>query len=101
MLAWQVPPSTILVGAQSVAGRDMPLEHLAAPAAFQANDIIAVNRSTDRHSRCSPSIDFGCRFTKADERLMNGRDQRREFVGSDLVPPNIGRGDFRSEFSIN
>jgi hypothetical protein len=43
MFTRQVPASTILVDAQSMAGRDMLSEHLAVPAAFQADDIIAVN----------------------------------------------------------
>jgi hypothetical protein len=43
MFTPQVPASAILVNAQSVVGREMPSEHLAASAAFQADDIIAVN----------------------------------------------------------
>ena len=66
--------ATILIDAQSMAGREMPLEHLAAPAAFQANDIIAVDGSPDRHCRRSLFVEFGYRFTKADEGLMHGRD---------------------------
>ena len=68
------PPRTILVDAQFMAGSKMPPEHLAAPAAFQAHDIIAVNGSTDRHRGYSLTVDFGCRFAKACERLMNSQD---------------------------
>jgi hypothetical protein len=42
MLTRQVPASAILVNAKSMVGREMPSEHLAASAAFQADDIIAV-----------------------------------------------------------
>lgn len=49
MLSGQFPASTILVDAQSMPGQEMPSEHLAAPAAFEANDVIAVNRSPDWH----------------------------------------------------
>jgi hypothetical protein len=57
-----------------MAGSERPSEHLAAPAAFQANDIIGVNRSPDRDSECPLTVEFGCRFTEADERLTNDRD---------------------------
>jgi hypothetical protein len=43
MVTGEVPPSTILIYGNSMAGCDMPLEHLAAPATVQAHDIIAVN----------------------------------------------------------
>jgi hypothetical protein len=43
MLKGEFPASTTLLDAQSVAGSEMPSEHLAAPAAFQADEIIAVN----------------------------------------------------------
>jgi hypothetical protein len=43
MFSRQVPASAILVDAQSMAGSEMASEYLTAPAAFQTNDIIAVN----------------------------------------------------------
>jgi len=43
MVSAEFPAGTILVDAQSMSGREMPSEHLAAPAAFQANDVIAVH----------------------------------------------------------
>jgi hypothetical protein len=57
-----------------MAGREMPSKHLAAPAAFQANDIIVMDGSPDRHCRCSLSVEFGYRFTNGCEGLMNSRD---------------------------
>jgi hypothetical protein len=74
MLTPEVPPSAILVDAQSMSGSEMSSEHLAAPAAFEANDIIAVNRSPDRHCGSSLLAGFCPWFTEADERLMNSRD---------------------------
>ena len=74
MFAGDAPPCSILVNAQPMAGSDMPPEHLAAPAAFEADDIIAVNRSTDRDGGCPLSVEFGYRFTKASEGLINSRD---------------------------
>jgi hypothetical protein len=78
----------------------MPLEHLAAPPAFEADDVIAMDGSPNRDGGCPLFVEFGCRFTETDERLMNGRDQRRELFGRDLVPPNICSNDVGREFSV-
>jgi hypothetical protein len=43
MFAWEIPASTVLVDTQSMVGPEMSLEHLAAPPAIKANDIIALN----------------------------------------------------------
>ena len=70
MLTGEVPLCAILLHGQFMAGNEMPSEHLATPAAFQANDIIPMNRSPDRDGRCPLSLGFGCRFSEADERPM-------------------------------
>jgi hypothetical protein len=100
MVTGEVPANAILLHGQSMAGSEMPLEHLAAPAAFQAHDIIAVNRSPYRDGGCPLTLDVGCRFSESTECLMNGRDQRPELGGRDLVLPNIGGDNRGSEFSI-
>jgi hypothetical protein len=41
----------------------MPSENLAATPAFQTNDIIALNGSSDRHCGCPLDFSFGRRFT--------------------------------------
>jgi hypothetical protein len=63
MLTRQVPASTILVDAQSMAGREMAFEHLAAPATIEADDIITMNGSLDRDGGCPLNLRFGCRST--------------------------------------
>src|SRR6516162_2502421 len=100
MVTREVPVSTILVNAQSVAGGEMAFEHLTAPPAFQANDIIAMDRSPDRHRGCSLDAGFCYRFAKPRECLMNGRDQSGELVGPYLIAPNISRHNFSGELSI-
>jgi hypothetical protein len=97
MISGEFPAGTILVDAQSMAGREMPSEHLTAPAAFEANDIIGMDRSTDRHDGGPLSLGCGCRFF---ERLMDGRNQCRELIGPDLVSPNVRGDDIGGEFSI-
>jgi hypothetical protein len=54
-----------------MAGREMAFEHLAAPAAIEA-----------------------------DERLMNSRDQDRQLVGPDLVTADICSNNVGRAFSI-
>jgi hypothetical protein len=100
MFTRQVPPSTILLDAQSMTGRNMPSEHLAAPAAIEADDIIAMNRSPDRYGGGLISLGFDYRFSDSRERLMDGRDQRSELVGPDLVSPNISGDDVGRECSV-
>ena len=100
MVSGKFPAGTILLHSQLVAGHEMPPEHLAAPAAFEANDKIALYGSPDRNGRGPLSLGFGYRFSASRERLMDGRDQGREFIGCDLVSPNICSNDIGSDFSI-
>jgi hypothetical protein len=97
----QVPASTILLNGQSMAGRQMPSDHQAAPTAFQADDVIPMNGSADRHRWSSLCVEFGYRFTEASDGLMNSQDQGRELIGPDLIAPNVGSDDFSREFSID
>src|SRR5215831_18052285 len=64
MVSGEFPATAILVDAQSMAGHEMPSEHLTAPAAFEANDIIGVDRSTDRDGGGPLRFGFGCRFSE-------------------------------------
>jgi hypothetical protein len=79
-----------------MAGSEMASEHLAAPAAFQTNDIIAMNGLPDRDGGYPLSVEFGYRFPETDERLMNGRDESSELVEPDLVATHISGDDLRS-----
>jgi hypothetical protein len=75
MFTRQVPASTVLLNGQSMAGRQMPSDHQAAPTTFQADDIIAMNGSPDRHCGSSLAAGFWWLFTETCEGLMNSRDQ--------------------------
>ncbi len=78
--------------------RQMPAKHLSFPAVVEADHVITMNGSTDRHSRCSWSFGFGGWFSKIGEGLMNSRDQRRQLIRLDLIASNISADDFRGEF---
>jgi hypothetical protein len=71
MLTGEVPTRSILIHGQSVAACKMPPERLAAPAAFEADDIIAMNGLPDCDGGCPLDRRFGCWFAEADECLMN------------------------------
>lgn len=77
---------------------DVPPERLAAPPAVETDHIIVMNGSADRHCRDSRGGFY--RPIKASERLLDGRDQTCNLVGTDLIAPDIRRDDFRGEFSI-
>ena len=78
-------------------GPDVPAEHLPAPAAIQADDVIAVNGSPDRNRRGSLDDGF-CPFAEAGERPMHGRDHGGELIGGDLIASKIRADDLRHEF---
>jgi hypothetical protein len=80
-----------------MAGCQMPSDHQAAPTAFQADDIIPVNGSADRHRGSSLCVDFRYWFTETCEGLMNGRDQSSELIGRDLIAPNVCGDNFSGE----
>jgi hypothetical protein len=62
-----------------VARHQVPAEHLPAPAAIEANDMIAVNGSPDGNGG-GPLGDRFRLFPESPERLMDGRDQAGELV---------------------
>jgi hypothetical protein len=73
----------------------MSAEHLPAIAAIHADDIIALNGLPSRHYRLSLIWGFHSRFPEAGECLMDGRNQRTELIGRNLIAPNIRGNYFR------
>ena len=80
MVSRQVPTAAIFIDIQSVAGREVPLEHLPTPAAIQANHVVPVNGSPHRNSGCALAGRFGRWFTESPERLIDGRDHGGKLV---------------------
>jgi hypothetical protein len=58
MLSGKFPPHAVLLDAQSMAGREMAFEHLAAPATIEADDIIAMNGLPDCDGGCPAQPPF-------------------------------------------
>ncbi len=67
----------------------MPAEHLAVPAAFEADDIIAPNRLSHWLSRLSRSLGFRSQFPESGEHLVHRQDQGGHLVGRDLITPQV------------
>ena len=97
MVSREFPSGAILVDVQPMTGREMPFEDLPAPAAFEANDIIAVNRAPDGDGGSPINFRFCRRSSKSRERPMDDRDQRRQLVGRDLISSNICGDDISRE----
>ena len=78
----------------------MPAKHLAAPATFEAHDVIVPDRLPYRDGGCPGAGDFMFRLAETGECLMNGRDQTIDLVSPDLMSPNISGHNLRGEFPI-
>jgi hypothetical protein len=81
-------------------GCDMPTKRLAAPSAFEAHDIIVPDRLPYRDGGCLGAGGFMFRLAETGQSLMNGRNQSRDLVRTDLISPNICGHNPRGEFSI-
>jgi hypothetical protein len=79
MVKWKPPPPSILIPAQAMPYPDMPTQNLPLPAAFEANDIVARNRSPDLH-RWIARLRFR-RFPQRQQGLIDNVDERRHVGG--------------------
>ena len=73
-------------------GLQMSLEHLALIAAVDADDVIGINRASNRHCRNTRRF-FDDLVAKAAQRRMDSIDKAPELVGRDEVLPHIRRDD--------
>ena len=85
---------------QPMSGGHMPTKRLAAPPAFQTNNVIAPDRLPYRNSGCPWAGRFRFGFTETAERLMNGRNQSGDLVSHDLISTKICGHNSRGEFPI-
>ena len=88
MIAPQSPSLQVFVAIERVSRADMASEHFSSIATIQANDIIAVNGSPHRYSRCE---NFLCLngLSEVTQRVMNCGDQVRKLLWSHRVVPNV------------
>ena len=81
-------------------GGDVPAKHVAAPPAFEANDVIAPDRLPNRDGRCPGDCGFRHRLAEAGERLMDSRNQSRDLISPNLMSPNKCGHNPGGEFPI-
>src|SRR6516162_4371056 len=80
VVSWQLPAGVIRRGIEAVRAPQMTPERAAAKPTFEADHILGVHRSSDRHGWLEG---FGWRgnLAEAAQRLMHGGDHRLELVG--------------------
>jgi len=92
MIARQFPSPQIFGDLQSMPGAEVASQRLASEAAFEADHVVMLHRSSDRHRRGAGRRDFR-RLSKPLERLLDRNDQRRELVRSQGMVAYIARDD--------
>jgi hypothetical protein len=78
---------------------DMPTQNLPLPAAFEANDIVARNRSPDLH-RWIARLRFR-RFPQRQQGLIDNVDERRHVGGGKLAFPDVTSDDLGDQRLVN
>jgi hypothetical protein len=75
MMRWQFPPRSIFIGGQGVLRLDVPTQRMPLPAAIEANNIVARNRTADGY-RWGRRLRFR-RLPQRQQRLIDRVDERR------------------------
>jgi hypothetical protein len=75
MLRSQIPATPVLVGAQPVPRHQVAAQHVPPPAAVQANNNIALDRSSNRDGGAALLHEFW-HFAEVAQRVMHTGDQR-------------------------
>jgi hypothetical protein len=92
--------STIISDFEAVGDPQMAAEHLRAIPALEANDVILLDRASDRNRRLRRLL-RRCGTPETGEHPMHLHDQSCELVGRDLVMPYIAADDFRELIEID
>ena len=95
----QIPSLQVLLAGQSVAGAQMAAQHLAFPAAVEANDRVALYRTPQRHGRRQHARRIA-RSGEIVEGAVHRADQLRNLLGRDIVMRHIAGDDLRNKLGI-
>jgi len=100
MVARQVPAPEIFANLQSMAHAEVPAQGLTLEPTLEANHLVALHRSPDRHRRCP------CRFRldrlpELADRLLYRADQRRQLIRCEGMIANIAGDDFCYRAQVN
>jgi hypothetical protein len=100
MIASELPSPQVFISAQAVSGADMPPQCLAPITAIHAHDIIMMDRSANRYSRCENILGLN-RLSEVAQCVMNCGDQVRKLVCSDRVMSYVASDDCRRQIWAN
>jgi hypothetical protein len=95
-----LPTGTIISDFEAVGDPQMAAEHLRAISALEANDVILLDRASDRNRRLRRLLRRSG-MPKTGERPMHLDDQSCELVDRDLVMPHIAADDLRDLIRID
>lgn len=95
----QFPPDKVFDDAEAVDGQQMSAERLRAIPALEANHVILLDRSPDRHGRPKRLL-RRWRPSETSKSAMHLDDQSYELVGPDLVMPHVAARDARDLIEI-
>jgi hypothetical protein len=94
MVIRQIPTPEIFADLQSVPHADVPAQGLASKAALEADDMIALHRSPDRHRRHSHCFRLDG-LSELVDGLLHCDDQRRQLIRCQGMIAEIACDDFR------
>jgi hypothetical protein len=95
-------PAGAVIGIFEIMGDpQMSAERLRAVPALEANHIVLLHRSPDRHRRFGGLLNWWRATPEIGERLIHLDDQSYELVGPDLVMPDVAADDVRDLIEID
>jgi hypothetical protein len=95
-------PAGAVIGVFEIMGDpQMSAKRLRTIPALEANHIVLLHRSPDRHRRFAGLLHWWRATPEIGERLMHLDDQSYELVGPDLVMPHVAADDVRDLMEID
>src|SRR5262245_55417903 len=93
IVAAEAPLLAVFVGSHLIMRHQMPLEHLQLLPVFQTNDIVGLDRGTDRHRRFRLRLGLLLARAQRVERVVDILDQHWKVVHRDAVVADMSRYD--------
>jgi hypothetical protein len=94
MIASQFPTLQVFVPVEPMARADVPSQRLPPVAAIQADDVVLMNGSPYRYSRCENFLGRNG-LSKLTERRMHGSDEIGKLLRSHLMLDDVTLDDYR------
>jgi hypothetical protein len=97
----QFPAGPVIGVFEIMSDPQMSAERLCLIPALEANYIVLLHRSPDRHRRFEGLLHWRHVTPEINERLMYLDDQSYQLVGPDLVMPHVAADDVRDPIEID